>query len=203
MRIWSSNKASFVDFADGYSYLPFIPSNFGIKEQELLPEDLAVLFHEFSHQLSLKGPFGWLCAYFQSDQDLLLVIFQTSKLTSNFRKFAFSFSENLEKEKYYMELLGVETFYEIYGDCIANYVDLIECYRWVLEGIALLVQLDYKSSIKFDAASDLFYFAAELVKTEKYRGKKQMGLVDINEYINKARDSKFTSGLLQYILENT
>ena len=202
MLIWSQNKTSFVDFADGYSYLPLIPVNFGFRPENIQPEDVSVLFHEFTHQLALKGPFGWLCAYFQSIRPMVR-IFSELQANIEFPGVFSAFAHDQGKSKTYAELLGLETFYEVYGDCMANYLDLIECYRWVLEGIALFVQFDYKSSTEFDAASDLFYFAAELVKTEKFRSENQMKLSDINDYINEARQSKYSSGLLQYFLENT
>lgn len=175
-----------------------MPINFGFKTNEVKPEDVSVVLHEFTHQLALKGPFGWLCAYFQVLRPIALVF---SELQANI-EFPELFSR-AQGDKNWSRLISLETFYEFYGDCIANYFDLIDSYRWLLEGIALFVQFDFALSTKFDAASEVFHFAAELVKTEQFRGEGVLTLQDISAFITEARDSKYQSGLLQIFLENT
>ncbi len=55
MQIWSLESKSFVDFADGYSYLQFLPDTFGIKKAHVEPADASVLMHEFTHQTALQA----------------------------------------------------------------------------------------------------------------------------------------------------
>lgn len=198
MQLWSQTDVSFVDFADGYSYLSFMPINFGVKTDEIKPEDASVILHEFTHQLALKGPFGWLCAYFQALRPMARIF---SELQANI-EFPELFSRAAQDHNW-GQLISLETFYELYGDCIANYFDLINSYRWLLEGIALFAQFDFKLSAKFDAASEIFHFAAELVKTERFRGERTLTVLDVSSFIDEARNSKAQSGLLQIFLENT
>ena len=198
MQLWSQTDVSFVDFADGYSYLSFMPINFGVRTDEIKPEDASVIFHEFTHQLALKGPFGWLCAYFQALRPIGRIF---SELQANI-EFPELFS-HADQERNWGQLISLETFYELYGDCIANYFDLINSHRWLLEGIALFVQFDFTLSAKFDVASEVFHFAAELVKTERFRGEGILTVSDVSTFIDEARNSKSQSGLLQIFLENT
>lgn len=198
MQIWSQEKSSFVDFADGYSYLSFLPMNFGVKTESISPEDTSTLLHEFTHQLALRGPFGWVCSYFQA---VRLIAKVCSELQASI-EFPNIFAK-AGTDDTYAKILASETFFEIYGDCLANYYDLIDSYRWLLEGIALFVQLDFKFSTEFNTASEIFHFASEIVKTEQFRGKNNLALTDVFAFVDNARESKYESGLLQILLENT
>jgi hypothetical protein len=198
MQLWSQTDVSFVDFADGYSHLAFMPINFGMKPNELKPEDISTVLHEFTHQLALKGPFGWLCAYFQALRPIARVF---SELQSRI-EFPELF-DHVNQDRDWGLYISLETFYEVYGDCLANYYDLIDAYRWLLEGIALFVQFDFDLSREFDVASEIFHFAAELVKTEQFRIEGTLNLADVFSFVDRARESKKQSGLLQIFLENT
>lgn len=199
MQIWSQEYSSFVDFADGYSYLSFLPINFGVKTETITPADISTLLHEFTHQLALRGPFGWVCSYFQAVRSIAKIY---SELHASI-EFPNVFAK-ADVDDTYAKILASETFFEVYGDCLANYYDLIDSYRWLLEGIALFVQLDFKLSTEFNTASEIFHFSIEMVKTEQFRGEKNNPtLADIFAFVDNARESKYESGLLQILLENT
>ena len=163
MQLWSPGNNSLVDFADGYSYLSFMPTNYGMRPENLESEQVSTILHEFSHQLTLRGPFGWLCAYFQS---VIVVGRYLADLRARLELPAVFVAEIPVRDQEYVSL---ESFYEKYSDCRTNFIDLISTYSWLLEGIALFVQFDFRLSREHAAASDLFWFACYLVHSSTSR----------------------------------
>jgi hypothetical protein len=97
----------------------------------------------------------------------------------------------------------LEVLYQEYGDCFANYYDLIACYRWLLEGLGLYVQLDFAFSREFEAASEIFFFAEELLNSEFTRSAEGAPRPDSTTFMDEARESKYASGLLKLVLGST
>ena len=159
MQLWSPKQTAFVDFTDGYSYLPGLPILFGISRERIPPIELSTVLHEFTHQLALIGPFGWLCAYFQA---LRYLCRRSAELQGAIEQ------ASPERQAVFAEVpqardgWEVSIFYDEYSDVIANYKDLISCYRPLLEGMALYTQFDFVPSPAYDAGSDLFHFLLEL-----------------------------------------
>ena len=194
MEIWSSNSNSraFVDFANGYSYLPMIPPGFGgfkKKSKPILFTDLSTVLHEFTHQLALNGPFGWVCSFFQS---LRSIEYGITELRAALNKTGSLTSECLESVTN--------------DDILLNYGDILTAYLPFLEGIALFVQLDFEPSRTYDIGSELYWFLVNLYITEfnkfKVSYSKEELINDVFALFKKIHTETFNSKLLQLVFED-
>jgi hypothetical protein len=199
MEIWSTEGTSFVDFADGYSYLSVIPPSFGVKREAISPFDLSTVLHEFTHQLALKGPFGWTCAYFQALRPTAKILTELSV-----REMLGETYDQLSDEL--REKVFVDIFSGDHSSMVANYHDLISAYRPLLEGLALFVQLDFQPSKTFDIASDPYLFMQELINTEfhvSYFGSEPHtpSLEEVFAQFAEVHAATHREGLLQLVFE--
>ena len=227
MQIWSSEKSAFVDFADGYSYLPGLPVLFGISREPISHIKLSTVMHEFTHQLALKGPFGWLCAYFQA---LRYLCRRASQLQTALEQASPENQAVFAKVPQARDGWDVSVFYNEYSDVVSNFKDLLSCYRPLLEGMALYTQFDFVPSRTYDVESELYRFLFELYNTEwRYRVKNLATKEDIEaeaekrktatetrteaddqatkEYVyalfDEIKNAGFTNGLLKLVMEST
>ena len=152
MQVNSFQNQASVDFSDGYSYLPFVPINIGVKGAAITPADYSTLLHEFTHHCALKGPFGVLCAQIHGARAAL-------------RKLAFIEADVMSKAMARAQngdalpaVSADEILEAACADTLANFTDLFGTYRYWLEGIAMFAQLDLKISKDYDAASEAVYF---------------------------------------------
>lgn len=195
MQIWSLGKNASVDFADGYSHLPRIPSTFGIKREEIPSIDFSEVLHEFAHQLTLKGPFGWLCAYFQTLRPQSRFLAEVEAIIENGVYFQLLSEESQQR-------FIVEIFYEKYADVVRNYQDLITAFRPILEGLAQFVQFDFVFTKAYDTASELFWFAFWMVQTEFLAEQRPLQPEEIDTVLAAAREAA-RSVNLQLLLHDT
>lgn len=199
-----------VDFADGYSFIPFVSPQLAVRGGNFTDEQISVLLHEVTHQLALKGPFGFLCVFLQSSRVLAMDIARLQAVGE-------LGAEPRELSLEDVNIQAFEIFAKACGPTVASFAALIESYRYWLEGIAIFAQLDFHPSQTYETDSDLFSFVLALLNTDVLRTQPESSeeqaegvtlirgrratVEDIAGAVQAARQSKF-SGLLESLLTN-
>jgi hypothetical protein len=211
MQLWAiSNRAS-VDFIDGYTKMPFMTDLFSfVTFDALSPEDRSTLLHEFTHELCLQGPFSLLCAYLNAVD---VADRQYAAIEANIHS---AIGNTQETESF--DDLWFRTYIN-YSGHIRTFYSAFHVFSWVLEGLAMFVQLDLKLSETYVTASRHWSFMLALLAT-RLRGKKVdimqssegaryteeefSKLLDVIESLfTEARNSQLKAGLQLYLFTNT
>src|SRR5262245_43358097 len=140
MLLRSPTDRAYVDLSDGYSFLPDIPSDIAFKPARLEGYALSTVLHELSHQYALKGPLGMVFAAQHAARRTM------HNMLAVARKIPQSDSTLLPM---------------ITTPCkahISNTRDLVGCYKYLLEGMAIFTQIDFRISKQNECVSPMLAF---------------------------------------------
>ncbi len=189
----SAGSAGFVDTLDGYTHLPFLSERVTfLPGEELRPENLTAIAHEYTHQLHLMGPLGLAVAYLNTATSL-------AKSLSEIQARALLNGLNQPEEVVRTEAALIQL--NNYRALVRNYYRLASYFRWISEGLATYAQLAFRPSM-FECASPLWVFVFSLVwpSIERTKEREQVAPERVEDVLKQQANHALATGTLYHLL---